>query len=86
MDTGSTLYVKLQKSLARKKKTKYKARSVKAAASRRENQRTRNEAEGHGRVTDRELKAKRKNGQKYVERFKKRVAEKRKEGLERYRK
>ena len=85
MDTGSTLYAKLQKSLARKKKTKYKARSVKAAASRRENQRTRNEAEGHGRVTDRELKAKRKNGQKYVERFKKRVAEKRKEGLERYR-
>ena len=86
MDTGSTAYMKLQKSLARKKKAKNKARAEKAAATRRENQRKRNEENGHGYLTDRQLKQRINIGIKKRDEWRKEVERKRKEGLERYRK
>lgn len=56
MDTGSTLYQKLQRSLARQKKKKFSERSKKSYKTRRENQRKKNEEDGNGYHTDRELK------------------------------
>ena len=86
MDTGSTLYKRLQRTLAKRKRTKNKARAMKIAASRRENQRKRNEENGHGYLTDNELKARVKGGLKSQKNWRKGVEKKRKEGLERYHK
>ena len=57
MDTGSTMYKKLQASLARKKKAKRKEAAAKAARTRKDNQRKRNEEAGLGYHSDKELKA-----------------------------
>ena len=80
MDTGSTLYKRFQASLARSKKAKRKAAAKKAAATRRENQRKKNQEEGHGYLTNKQLRQRTDNG------YKKKAAleKKRKEGLERY--
>ena len=52
MDTGSTLYKKFQKQLARKKHLKRKDAAAKAAKTRKENQRKRNEEAGLGYFSD----------------------------------
>ena len=84
MDTGSTLYKKFQASLARSKRVKRKAAAKKAAATRRENQRIKNQEEGHGYLTDKQVKQRVNVGKKRVQEFRANVEKKRKEGLERY--
>ena len=57
MDTGSTLYKRLQASLERQKKAKRKEAAKKCKKTKTENQRKRNEAAGLGYHTDNEVKA-----------------------------
>lgn len=80
MDTGSTLYEKLQRSLARKNKKKRKEAAAKGVKTRIVNQRIRNEEAGKGYHSDNELKS----YQRRSEKKRKEFAKKRKAGYEAY--
>ena len=84
MDTGSTLYKKLQKSLERSKKAKRRDAANKAAKTRTENQRRRNEEAGLGYHSDNEIKSYRKRGEEMKREWLKNREKKRKEGYEAY--
>lgn len=60
MDTGSTLYIKLQKSLARQKTAKKRAAAKQGVKNRKERERRENEEAGNGYHTNKQLKAYRK--------------------------
>lgn len=84
MDTGSTLYKKLQRSLERKKKKKNKEASAKRLATMKENQRKRNEATGKGYLSDRQVKAYQKQSEKMKAAYKKEKEKRRRAGYEAY--
>ena len=84
MDTGSTLYKRLQASIARSKKKKRKEAAAKAAKTRKENQRKRNEEAGLGYLSDKQVKAYKKMGEDMKKEWLKNREKKRKEGYEAY--
>ena len=84
MDTGSTLYKKFQKQLARKKHLKRKDAAAKAAKTRKENQRKRNEEAGLGYFSDNQVKAYKKMGEDMKKEWLKNREKKRKEGYKAY--
>ena len=84
MDTGSTLYKKFQKQLARKKHLKRKDAAAKAAKTRKENQRKRNEEAGLGYFSDNQVKAYKKMGEDMKKEWLKNREQKRKEGYKAY--
>lgn len=84
MDTGSTLYIRMQKSLARKKKKKRKEAAAKAVKTRKENERKRNEEAGLGYLTDSQIKGYKRHGENLKKEWLKNREKKRKEGYNAY--